>query len=170
MMSTPILNPKDFGKLFLNGEYVEARSDKTLTLLNPKDNTVVADNVPIAGEEDVELAVRLAEDAFAGPWSSFSASQRTTCLLKLAELLESRLDDIMYLDSLTTGNPVSLMATREKGYIRSCVLYYGESRVGFPCLCFLFLPFFFFFFFLTGVFFYFFVLIFFSLLYTLLCR
>ncbi|KEZ41586.1 Retinal dehydrogenase [Scedosporium apiospermum] len=124
-MSTPILNPKDFGKLFLNGEYVEARSDKTLTLLNPKDNTVVADNVPIAGEEDVELAVRLAEDAFAGPWSSFSASQRTTCLLKLAELLESRLDDIMYLDSLTTGNPVSLMATREKGYIRSCVLYYA---------------------------------------------
>lgn len=127
----PSLNPKDFGKLYINGEYVTSKSSKTLTLLNPKDNTVVVDNIPIAGEEDVELAVRHAEEAFAGPWGSFSGSQRATCLLKLAELLEARLDDIMYLDSLTTGNPVWLMATREKGYIRSCVSYYGEFAGGF---------------------------------------
>ncbi|KAM5343859.1 hypothetical protein ACJ41O_012396 [Fusarium nematophilum] len=124
-MAPSMLGPGDFGKLYINGEYVPAQSDKTLTLVNPKDNALVADNVPIAGEEDVELAVRHAEQAFAGPWASFSGNERAACLLKLADLLEQRLDDIMYLDSLTTRDPVWLMSTREKGYIRSCVRYYA---------------------------------------------
>ncbi|OAG42479.1 hypothetical protein AYO21_03355 [Fonsecaea monophora] len=125
MGSAESLNPKDFTKLYLNGEYVSAQSTETYTLFNPKDNTKVVDGVPVARAADVDLAVSYAEAAFRGPWSKFSAMQRTECLLKLAELVEDKLTPILTLDSLTSGNPVSLIPTREKNYIKNCILYYA---------------------------------------------
>ncbi|OJJ43893.1 hypothetical protein ASPZODRAFT_73268 [Penicilliopsis zonata CBS 506.65] len=112
-------------KLYINGEYVEAKSDKKLTVYNPKDDSIVSDQVPIAGVEDIDAAVDAAEKAFHGPWSQFSAAQRSACLRKLADLLNEHLIEILTLDTHTTGNPVSLMPTREKTYIMSHLLYYA---------------------------------------------
>lgn len=117
--------PDGFTRHYINGEYVDSTSGETFDVYNPKDNSIVAKRVPMAGEADVNKAVACAEAAFKGPWSKFSASQRTACILKLADLLEDRLLEILTLDSLTTGNPVSLIPTREKNYIRNSLLYYG---------------------------------------------
>lgn len=125
--------PKSLDKFYLNGEYVVPISTKTFTVLNPKDDSVVADKVPIAEAADVDIAVAHAEKAFRGEWSTFTAMQRSACMYKLADLLEDSLLDILTLDSLTTGNPVSLIPTREKNYIKNCLLYYGQSsptRIG----------------------------------------
>jgi acyl-CoA reductase-like NAD-dependent aldehyde dehydrogenase len=124
-MTDETLDPRSYTKLFLNGQYVEATNKETYGLKNPKDNTIVVENVPIAGPEDVDAAVRFAEEAFRGPWSRFTAVQRTECFLKLASLLEEDLMPIMRMDSLTSGIPVSLGPVREKTYIRNCVLYYA---------------------------------------------
>lgn len=124
-MGAQKLEPKSYTKLYLNGEYVEAKSKETYSLKNPKDNKVVVDAIPIAGEEDVELAVKHAEAAFKGPWSKFTSIQRTECLLKLASLLDEELIPILTLDSLTSGNPVSLIPTRERNYIRNCLIYFA---------------------------------------------
>lgn len=125
MTSITTLDPNSYSQLYLNGEYVAARSRDTYTLKNPKDNSIVATAVPIAGQEDVEAAVKNAEAAFHGPWGRFTAMQRSECLMKLAELLESELMPILTLDSLTSGVPVSLGPTRETSYIRNCLLYYA---------------------------------------------
>lgn len=119
------LSVESYDKLFINGEYVAAKSTRTLELRNPTDNSLVTNKVPIAGEQDVDLAVAHAEAAFNGPWSQFSASQRSACLHNLAELMGSRTESILKLDSMTTGNPVSLIPVRENGYIKACLLYYG---------------------------------------------
>ena len=119
------LDPTSFTKLYINGEYVNSKGNKTLTLRNPKDNSLVADGIPIANEDDVELAVEHAENAFRGPWSKFTALQRTECLHKLATILEEQLLPVLTLDSLSSGNPVSLIPTREKNYIKNCLLYYA---------------------------------------------
>lgn len=124
-MSTDKFNPRCYNKLYLNGQYVPAQSGETYSLKNPKDNTVVIDDVPIAGTADVEAAVKYAEEAFRGPWSRFTAIQRTECFLRLATLLEEELTPILTLDSLTSGIPVSLAPIRERNYIRNCVLYYA---------------------------------------------
>ncbi|KAH6972844.1 aldehyde dehydrogenase mitochondrial precursor [Ilyonectria sp. MPI-CAGE-AT-0026] len=124
-MASTGLDPTSYIKLFLNGQYVTAQNDETYSLKNPKDNTVVCDKIPIAGPADVEAAVKHAEEAFHGPWSRFTAIQRTECLLKLASLLEEELMSILTLDSLTSGIPVSLAPVRERSYIRNCVLYYA---------------------------------------------
>jgi acyl-CoA reductase-like NAD-dependent aldehyde dehydrogenase len=81
--------------------------------------------VPVAGLQDVDAAVKYAEEAFQGQWSRFTAMKRTECFLKLAELLDERLISILTLDSLTSGIPVSLAPIRERHYIRNCVLYYA---------------------------------------------
>jgi aldehyde dehydrogenase (NAD+)/retinal dehydrogenase len=119
------LEPTHYTKLFLNGKYVASKSEQTYGLKNPKDNSVVVENIPIAGPADVEAAVRYAEEAFQGPWSRFTAIQRTECLLKLASLLDEELIPILTLDSLTSGIPVSLAPVRERNYIRNCLLYYA---------------------------------------------
>jgi len=124
-MSTRALDPRSYTKLYLNGQYVESQSGETCVLKNPKDNTVVTDQLPIAGDADVEAAVKYAETAFHGPWSKFTAVQRTERLLELASLLETELTPILTLDSLTSGIPVSLAPVRERNYIRNCVLYYA---------------------------------------------
>lgn len=92
---------------------------------NPKDNTIVADGIPVANSDDVDLAVKHAEEAFQGPWSKFTGLQRMQCLHKLATLLEDQLLPILTLDSMTSGNPVSLIPTRETNYIKNCILYYS---------------------------------------------
>ena len=119
------LDPRGLTQLYINGRYVKSSSDRYLTLKNPKDNSLVADRVPIANEADVNLAVKHAEEAFRGPWSKMTAMARSDCLLKLAALLKENLLPILTLDSLTSGNPVSLIPTRETNYIRNCLLYYA---------------------------------------------
>jgi aldehyde dehydrogenase (NAD+)/retinal dehydrogenase len=123
--------PITFNQLYLNGAYSSPDSSESFSVLNPKDNTLVADGIPVAGDSDVDNDVRFAEVAFRGPWSKFSAAERSACFHRLASLLEEKLPEILRLDSLTTGNPVSLIPTREKNYIQNCLLYYGEITVGF---------------------------------------
>lgn len=124
-MDSKHLDPKAYTKIYLNGQYIEAINKERYSLKNPKDNTVVSEDIPIAGLEDVNAAVKHAEEAFYGPWSRFTAIQRTECLLKLASLLEEELSSILTLDSLTSGIPISLAPVRERNYIRNCLIYYA---------------------------------------------
>jgi len=119
------LSPDKFNKLYLNGEYVAARSKATYSLKNPKDNSVVLEGIPIAGAEDIDLAVKYAEEAMNGPWRKFTGMQKTECFNRLAGIMEEQLIPILTLDSLTSGNPVSLIPTREKNYIKNGLLYYA---------------------------------------------
>lgn len=117
-------SPRHLTRFYIDGQYAKPISEQTYVLHTPKDDTVVADAVPIGGPEDVNAAVAAAEAAFRGPWSTFTAAQRSECLRRLADILEDRLVDILTLDSLTTGNPISLIPSREKTYIKNNLLYY----------------------------------------------
>ena len=119
------LDPRKYTQIYLNGEYVDSKSKETFSLKNPKDNSIAVEGIPSSGPEDVELAVKYAEEAYNGPWSKFTALQRTECFHRLGALLEEQLIPILTLDSLTSGNPVSLIPTREKTYIKNCILYYS---------------------------------------------
>lgn len=123
-----IPSASELTKLYIDGGYVEPKSGQTFTVYNPSDGSVVSSQVPVAGQEDVDAAVAAAEKAFHGPWSKFTGAQRSACLRKLAELLDEKdtLLKILTLDTLSTGNPVSLIPTREKNYIMSQLLYYCE--------------------------------------------
>lgn len=63
-----------------------------------------------SGTEQVDRALALAAESYesANGWCSLSAPERATCLLKVAEVLETRAEQIAELDSLFTGVVVSL--------------------------------------------------------------
>jgi aldehyde dehydrogenase (NAD+) len=96
-------------QLFINNEYVDSKSSKKLTLYNPKDGSLVADDVPLAGEADVDAAVEAAEKAFVG-WKKMGAGERRKILLKFADLVEQNANEIAQLSRISLGAPASFGA------------------------------------------------------------
>ncbi|CZR66560.1 related to aldehyde dehydrogenase [Phialocephala subalpina] len=91
-------------KLFINNEYVDSQSGQFLTVHNPKDATLVSDQVPLAGPADVEAAVLAAEKALPA-WKKLSNSQRRDMLLKFAALIRRDAKLLTQLNRLTHGAP-----------------------------------------------------------------
>lgn len=95
-------------KLFINNEYVESKNKEKLTVYNPNDGSLVADDVAIAGEEDVEAAIAAAEKAFP-EWKKTSPTERRDMMVKLASLIEQHSDVFMDLTRITLGAPQTTM-------------------------------------------------------------
>jgi aldehyde dehydrogenase (NAD+) len=89
---------------FINNEYVHAKSDKKLTLHNPVDGSLIADDVPCSGEHDVDAAVAAAEKAFPA-WKKVSPGQRRTIMNKFADLIEQHSQAIAELSRVSLGAP-----------------------------------------------------------------
>ena len=61
-----------------------------------------------ASEKDVDAAVNAAHRAFeSGPWPRMKAGERANILLKAADLIETRLEEIARLDALESGKPIA---------------------------------------------------------------
>ncbi|KAI1612740.1 aldehyde dehydrogenase domain-containing protein [Exophiala viscosa] len=91
-------------QLFINNEYVASKGNKTTPVYNPKDESLVADDVPVSNEADVEAAISAAENAFP-KWKKFSAAARRDILLKFAALLEEHTEPLAELTRITLGAP-----------------------------------------------------------------
>lgn len=103
-MSFPFSRTQLPNQLFINNEYVSSKSDKTLTVHNPKDGSLAADNVPIAGEADVEAAVEAAEAAVP-TWKKVLPTVRRDMMMKLASLIEENSQILAELTRITLGAP-----------------------------------------------------------------
>ncbi|KAL6364156.1 hypothetical protein LRP88_02072 [Fusarium phalaenopsidis] len=101
-------------KLFINNEYVDAKSGRKFEVVNPKNESLVSNEVLLAGEEDVERAVEAAEAAFPA-WRQTTATNRRYCLLKLADLMEKHQATLAALTRLTLGMTVQPFGGMELG-------------------------------------------------------
>lgn len=106
-------------RLFINGQFVAAADGATLAVLNPHDNSKLAE-VAAAGRADIDRAVTAAHAALP-KWSRLAAMERGRLLLKLADLIESRADALARLETLDTGHP--LRDTRNLDVPRTVVTY-----------------------------------------------
>src|ERR1700694_5057063 len=91
-------------RLYIGGKFVPAEDGATLPSLNPHDNTPLAD-VSMAGKADIDKAVEAARAAFPR-WSRFAAADRGRLLLKLADKIEERAEELARLETLDTGHPL----------------------------------------------------------------
>lgn len=91
-------------QLFINNEYVTAQSGQTLSVHNPRDNSLVSDQVPLAGEHDVDAAVAAAEAAFPA-WKAVIAAERRRMMTKFADLLIEHAEALATLTRITLGAP-----------------------------------------------------------------
>ena len=91
---------------FINGKFVAPNSNQYLEIFEPATGQTYA-QVADSNSADIENAYESAQNAF-GNWSSLSVKQRADYLNKIAEGLESRLDEFAEYESRDTGKPISL--------------------------------------------------------------
>jgi len=109
-------------QLFINNEYVDSKNSKKLSLYNPKDNSLVADDVALAGEQDVDAAVAAAEKAFPA-WKKMGTAQRREIMMKFASLIEKYSIELAELTRITLGAPYEAFGKFEAGLCAEAFKY-----------------------------------------------
>jgi aldehyde dehydrogenase (NAD+) len=85
-----------------------------LEIYNPKDGSLVANDIALAGEHDVDAAVAAAEQAFP-VWKKLRATARRDIMIKFADLLVQHEVALAELTRLTLGAPYSSFGKFETG-------------------------------------------------------
>ena len=96
---------------FIAGERVDAADGRTTELVDPVTGEVFA-TAPLSGEADVDAAFRAAERAFED-WSNTTPSERQLALLRIADAVEERADELVDIESRNTGKPRGLTMSEE---------------------------------------------------------
>ena len=94
---------------FINGQFSDPNSGNYLDVFEPATGQVYA-KVPDSNEHDINTAIEAAEKAFYD-WSVTSSEERSGYLHKIADGIETRLDELAEYESRDTGKPLSLAKT-----------------------------------------------------------
>ncbi|RSM06220.1 hypothetical protein CEP52_005855 [Fusarium oligoseptatum] len=92
--------------LFINNEWRAAKSGDSITVVSPINEQEIV-KVHAAGEQDIDDAVKAAREAFKGPWSKISGTERGELLRKLADLAEEQTDTLATIDTWNNGKRLS---------------------------------------------------------------
>ena len=96
---------------FINGKSVPGSSGEVTQLINPATGEVYA-TAPKSNAADVDAAMKAAEAAFV-LWRDSTPSERQRALLKIADALEARADEIIAIECRNTGKPIAITASEE---------------------------------------------------------
>ena len=96
---------------FINGKSVESKSGKTTDLVNPATGQIFA-TAPNSNAADVDMAMKAAADAFP-IWRDSTPSERQRALLKIADAIESRSEELVKIESQNTGKPIGITTSEE---------------------------------------------------------
>ncbi len=110
-------------KLFIGGQFVDAKDGATIDVLNPHDNSLIT-RVAEAKAADVDAAVDAAERAFP-LWSGMPAAERGKLLLKLADRIEAEADALARLEAIDTGHPIRDAKNIDVLRTAACYRYFG---------------------------------------------
>src|ERR1700726_3647662 len=111
-------------QLYINGEWVDSKSNRTFPVYDPATEEVIA-QVPEANADDVNRAVLAARAAFEnGPWASTTAQERGRVLFRLADKIRQNAAILAELESRNTGKPI-VEAEFDIADVATCFEYYG---------------------------------------------
>jgi betaine-aldehyde dehydrogenase len=111
-------------QLFINGEPVASKSNKTIPVYDPSTEEVIA-QVPDANSDDVNRAVAAARAAFdEGPWATTTPQERGRVLFRLAEKIRQNSAILAELECRNTGKPI-VEAEFDISDVATCFEYYG---------------------------------------------
>ena len=111
----------------VDGQSVPAASGKTFDTVSPVDLTVLA-SVAKGGAEDIDAAVDAAKRAFTA-WSRTPGAERRRILIKVAEAIEARAEEIAFTECMDTGQALRFMS---KAAIRGAAnfRYFADQAPG----------------------------------------
>ena len=98
-------------KNFVNGSYVDAADGRTTAVVNPSTGEQYA-TATLSSEADVDAAMRAAEAAYES-WRDTTPSQRSLALIRIADAVEARAEELVALEAENCGKPVELTRSEE---------------------------------------------------------
>lgn len=112
----PPSEPRTFG-FYVGGKSIPA-DGRSVFERNSPGHDVPVTRIPKCTPADVDMAVKSARDAFTDRrWSGLSGADRAAVLLKTAEIMRERLEEIAYWESLENGKPIA----QARGEATGCI-------------------------------------------------
>jgi betaine-aldehyde dehydrogenase len=96
---------------FVGGEYVDASDGRSSDLINPATGEVFA-SAPVSSQADIDRAFEVASRAFE-TWRDSTPSERQLALLRIADAIEERAEELVRAESENTGKPFGLTMEEE---------------------------------------------------------
>ncbi|MEV5897808.1 gamma-aminobutyraldehyde dehydrogenase [Nonomuraea fuscirosea] len=96
---------------FINGEFVDAKSGRFSDIIDPCTGEAYV-QAPVSGPEDIDSAYAAAAAAFEA-WGRTTPGERANLLLKVADAIDARADEINDAECRNTGKPRARMAEDE---------------------------------------------------------
>ena len=120
-MATEITN-------FIHGERVAAADGRTTEVIDPSTGEAYA-TAALSGAVDIDAAFQAAERAF-DSWRDSTPSERQRALLRIADAIEERADELVAVESQNTGKPRQLTADEEVPPMCDQIRFFaGAARV-----------------------------------------
>jgi aldehyde dehydrogenase (NAD+) len=113
-------------KLFINGDFVDARSGETFATINPATEETITD-VASAGADDVDAAVRAARAQMepGSEWQKMKPRDRAKVMWRLADLLTSRAAEIGRIETIDNGKPIFESQFVDTPAAAECLYYFA---------------------------------------------
>ena len=96
---------------FIGGKLVEAEDGRRTDLVDPSTGEVFG-SAPLSGSADVDRAYEAAAEAF-DSWSQTTPSERQRALLRIADAIEARGEELVRAECENTGKPIALTMSEE---------------------------------------------------------
>jgi betaine-aldehyde dehydrogenase len=113
---------------FVNGEWVAPADGRTDAVVAPATGETMA-YAPVSNAEDVDRAVKAARTAFA-TWSTTTPAERGLAMLKLADAIEERADELAELEARNAGKPIDAFKNDEiPAMVDNLRFFAGAGRV-----------------------------------------
>ncbi|MGC1523753.1 MAG: aldehyde dehydrogenase family protein [Steroidobacteraceae bacterium] len=110
--------------LLIDGRRVPSISGRYFDSIDPATETLIA-RVAEGGAQDIDLAVRSARAAFEQSWGRLPGRDRGRILLAFAEQIRAHTDELVELESLDSGKPVSTIRRQDLPAVLDTLTYYA---------------------------------------------
>jgi aldehyde dehydrogenase (NAD+) len=114
----------DSHDLLIGGRRVPAASGQYFETLDPATEQPIA-RVAAGDAADIDAAVRAARAALQGPWGRMRASERGELLLRFADRIRAHSEQLIELESLDAGKPVSAIRRQDLPAVLDTLTYYA---------------------------------------------
>jgi acyl-CoA reductase-like NAD-dependent aldehyde dehydrogenase len=113
-------------QLFINGEFVDARSGETFATINPATEEKIAD-VASAGVDDVDTAVKAARAQMepGSEWQKMKPRDRAKVMWRLADMLTARAEEIGRIETIDNGKPIFESQYVDTPAAAECLYYFA---------------------------------------------
>ncbi len=113
---------------FVNNKYVKSHNSETFDLIDPTTGESIGQS-SISNEQDVEEAYAAAKAATA-TWGRTTPSERQAAILKIADAIAARRDELIDAQARNTGQPKYLIASEEiDGSVDQLRFFAGAARM-----------------------------------------